>query len=62
LRLLLKLAGTLLVLRWAAGEAAAYAGRHWRPHGPAPVDLPRPPGWMPGPDFESSNDRGIKPR
>jgi hypothetical protein len=47
---LLKLAAGLVVLRWAAGEVAAYAGRHWRAPGPAPLDSPRPPGWMPGPE------------
>lgn len=60
MRLLLRFAGALLVLRWAAGEVAAYAGRHWRPSGPAPIDSPRPPGWMPGPELDP--DSGIKAR
>ena len=45
----LKLAVALWVLRWAAGEVAAYAGRRWLPQGPPPRDSPRKPGWMPGP-------------
>jgi hypothetical protein len=39
----------LWLARWAAGEVAAYAGRHWRKHGPPPIESPRAPGWMPGP-------------
>jgi hypothetical protein len=38
------------VARWAAGELAAYAGRHWREHGPPPIESERAPGWMPRPD------------
>ena len=38
------------LLRWAAGEVAAYAGRHWRKHGPPPLESERPPGWMPRPE------------
>jgi hypothetical protein len=37
---LLKLVAGIVVLRWAAGEFAAYAGRHWRAPGPAPIDAP----------------------
>ena len=37
------------LLRWAAGELAAYAGRHWRAHGPPPIESERAPGWMPPP-------------
>jgi hypothetical protein len=55
---LLKLGVAVFVLRWAAGEAASYAGRHWRAPGPAPLDSPRAPGWMPGPD--RGPDSGIK--
>jgi hypothetical protein len=36
---LLKLIVGVVLLRWLAGELAAYAGRHWRPPGPAPIDL-----------------------
>jgi hypothetical protein len=39
----------LWLLRWAAGELAAYAGRHWRAHGPPPIESERAPGWMPPP-------------
>ena len=39
----------LWLLRWAAGELAAYAGRHWREHGPPPIESERAPGWMPPP-------------
>ena len=46
---LLMLATVVWLLRWAAGEVAAYAGRHWQRHGPAPRDSARKPGWMPGP-------------
>jgi len=62
LKQLLKLAGVLLVLRFAAGEVAAYAGRHCRSSGPAPIDSLRPPGWMPGPELDLDPDSGIKPR
>ena len=58
---LLKLAGALLVLRFIAREVAASAGRHRRVPGPAPIDSPRPPGWMPGPELDPG-DRGIKDR
>jgi hypothetical protein len=37
---LLRLALAFLLVRWAAGEVAAYAGRHWRAPGPAPTDSP----------------------
>jgi hypothetical protein len=46
---LVKLAVALWLLRWAAGEFAAYSGRHWQRPGPPPRDSPVPPGWMPGP-------------
>ena len=39
----------LWLSRWAAAELAAYAGRHWRKHGPPPIESDRPPGWMPPP-------------
>jgi hypothetical protein len=39
----------LWLLRWAARELAAYAGRHWRKHGPPPIESDRAPGWMPPP-------------
>ena len=29
------------LVRWAAGELAAYAGRHWRRPGPSPFELAR---------------------
>ena len=45
-------AAGIWVVRWAAMELAAYAGRHWQPRGPAPKDSPRQPGRMPGP-FDS---------
>ena len=45
-RLALVLLG-LWLARWAAGEIAAYAGRHWRKHGPPPIESERAPGWMP---------------
>jgi hypothetical protein len=48
-RRLVKLAVALWLLRWAAGELAAYAGRHWQQHGPPPRESPRRPGWMPDP-------------
>ena len=47
-RLVLFLAA-LWLARWAAGELAAYAGRHWRKHGPPPIESERAPGWMPPP-------------
>ena len=39
----------LWLLHWAARELAAYAGRHWRKHGPPPIESERAPGWMPPP-------------
>jgi hypothetical protein len=54
-RTLLKVALGVWLARWAAGELAVYAGRHWRKHGPPPVESERAPGWMPGPGL----DRGI---
>jgi hypothetical protein len=59
-RTLLKLALGLWLARWAAGEVAAYAGRHWRKHGPPPIESERAPGWMPGPGKRPLGpDRGI---
>jgi hypothetical protein len=46
---LLFAAAAAWILRWAAMELAAYAGRHWQPRGPAPKDSLRQPGRMPGP-------------
>ena len=57
---LFKLAVAFWLLRWAAGELAAYAGRHWQLHGPPPRESPRKPGWMPGPT-ESALRRHSKP-
>ena len=37
------------ILRWAAIQVAAYAGRHWLPPSPPPKDSPRQPGRIPGP-------------
>jgi hypothetical protein len=54
----LTLVAAIVLLRWAAGEVAAYAGRHWGLPGPAPLDSPSPPGWMPGPE---TPDSGLKP-
>jgi hypothetical protein len=50
---LVRLAAALWLLRWAAQELAAYAGRHWQRPGPPPRDSPRRPGWMPGPRAKS---------
>jgi hypothetical protein len=44
-----RVALALWLLRWAAGEFAAYAGRHWQRPGPSPRDSPVAPGWMPAP-------------
>ena len=44
MRRVLKLAAAVWLLRWAARELAAYAGRHWRKPGPAPIDSSRAPG------------------
>ena len=49
MRRLLVAAAVLWIVRWAAMELAAYAGRHWQPRGPAPKDSARQPGRMPGP-------------
>ena len=49
MRTVVKLALGFWVGRWAVGELAAYAGRHWREHGPPPIESERAPGWMPGP-------------
>ena len=46
---LLLVAGAFWLVRWAAMELAAYAGRHWQAQGPAPKDSARQPGRMPGP-------------
>ena len=40
MRRALKLLVGALLVRFIAGELAAYAGRHWRSPGPAPIDLP----------------------
>jgi hypothetical protein len=48
-RRLALLALGLWVARWLALELASLAGHKLLPRGPAPVDSPRPPGWMPGP-------------
>jgi hypothetical protein len=48
-RRLAALAVAYWLVRWAALELAAYAGRHWQARGPAPKDSPRQPGRMPGP-------------
>jgi hypothetical protein len=45
----LKIAVCVWLVRWLAGEIAAYAGRHWRKHGPPPIESERAPGWMPPP-------------
>jgi hypothetical protein len=49
IRRLLLLAAAAWIVRWAARELAAYAGRHWQARGPAPKDSARAPGRMPGP-------------
>jgi hypothetical protein len=46
---LVAIAAAFWLVRWAAMELAAYAGRHWQARGPAPKDSPRQPGRMPGP-------------
>jgi hypothetical protein len=46
---LLFAAAAVWIVRWAAMQLAAYAGRHWQPRGPAPKNSPRQPGRMPGP-------------
>jgi hypothetical protein len=50
---LVKLALGFWVLRWAAQELAAYAGRHWQRPGPPPRESARRPGWLPGPSEET---------
>ena len=50
---LVKLGIGLWLLRWAAQELAAYAGRHWQSKGPPPRDSPCRPGWLPGPSEET---------
>jgi len=59
LKRLVGLALLLWVGRWAAGEAAAYLGRHPRRPGPNPLDSPHPPGRMPGPRA-AGPERGIE--
>ena len=59
-RVLYALTG-LWLLRWAAGEVAAYAGRHWREHGPPPIESERAPGWMPPPRRVSSTTETSPP-
>jgi hypothetical protein len=49
LRRLVWAAAAAWILRWAALETAAYAGRKLSPYGVAPRESPRAPGWMPGP-------------
>lgn len=49
MKTLLKVALGVWLVRWLAGELAAYAGRHWRKHGPPPIESERAPGWMPPP-------------
>ena len=46
---LLVVAALAWLVRWAAIQLAAYAGRHWLPPSPPPKDSPRQPGRMPGP-------------
>ncbi len=50
---LVKLVVGTWLLRWAAQELAAYAGRHWQRPGPPPRDSGRRPGWMPGPSEQA---------
>jgi hypothetical protein len=49
LRLIVGLAVAAWIGRWAAMELAAFVARRL-PHGPSPLDSPRQPGLMPGPD------------
>jgi hypothetical protein len=53
---ILRIAAALWFLRWAAGEFAAYAGRHWQQPGPSPRDSPVAPGWMPTPPERAMHD------
>jgi hypothetical protein len=46
LRRVLRLALMVWLLRWAAGELAAYAGRHWLPPQKTPKNTGPRPGWM----------------
>jgi len=39
------------IARWAAGELAAYAGRHWRRPGPSPLEW-APPAVAPTPHLD----------
>jgi hypothetical protein len=50
---LVKLGFGVWILRWAAQELAAHAGRRWQQPGPPPRDSLRRPGWMPGPSAET---------
>jgi hypothetical protein len=52
----LRIALALWLLRWVAGELAAYAGRHWQRLGPSPRDSPAAPGWMPTPSPRALRD------
>jgi hypothetical protein len=52
---LVKLGVALWLVRWAAEELAAYAGRHWQRPGPPPIESERRPGWVPG-----SSDRALR--
>ena len=49
IRTLFKLAAAVWVLRWAAMELAAYAGRRRDQQATPPLDHLRKPGHMPGP-------------
>jgi hypothetical protein len=49
LRRVVVLAAAAWVGRWLALELASLAGRKLLPPGPAPLESPRPPGWMPAP-------------
>ena len=48
-----KLVVAAWLVRWAAQELAAYAGRHWQGPGLPPRESARRPGWLPGPSQES---------
>ena len=50
----------LWLLRWAAAELAAYAGRHWREHGPPPIESERAPGWMPPPTRSRASESRFR--
>ena len=50
---LVRAALAVWLLRWAAQELAAYAGRHWQEPGRPPRKSARRPGWMPGPSEQA---------